>query len=250
MICLIVLSISIFPQEGSANYLETEIDNSISFEIDKSFYDIPVSRIPEVDEIKKYNQDSRFHYEQPETKKPDTDSNWFLNGIAALFKAIATFFTWIFSSGILTFVVIVLIVFVVLVIVMKVAKIDLRQVFDRKKKANTNEIDILTGESENANFDLLIQEAIDAGNLRKAIRYMYLRNLKALSDKNYINWAENKTNYSYQNEIQDRDIRDRFLATTILFDYIWYGEFPLDQSSYMLASRKLEELNKMIADGK
>lgn len=256
MICLVAFSVSIDAQEdikdnpdAETNISEVEIDNN-TFNIEKSFYEIPIPRIPSVDKIKQYSNDSRFHYELPQEKKSDLESNWFTKAIGAVFGAIAKFFVWIFGSGILTFIVIVLIVFVVLVIVMKVAKIDLGLVFSRKKNGKVNENNILTNNSDDISFDELIRKALEACDFRLAVRYMYLRNLKALSDKNYIRWAENKTNYSYQNEIQNKDLRDRFLATTILFDYVWYGEFPIDESSYSLASQKLNELNKMIADEK
>lgn len=216
------------------------------FITDDAFFEVPITRYPDSNKIEKFRSDSRFKYKQPEIEK--ASPNWLDKFLSNLFEGIGRFFEWLFGSGILTFIVVVFIVFVVLVIVMRIAKIDIRQVFARQKKEELSETDLLNGEKEIVGFDKLIRDAISMRDYRLAIRYMYLRNLKLLSDRNYIDWAENKTNYSYQSEIQNKDIRDRFLATTILFDYIWYGEFPIEESDFAIAESKMNTFNKMITD--
>lgn len=252
LIHLIGISTDISSQDivdtGSDNHeivLPINVDNNTQV-IDESFYSVPTTRYPATNKIDEFRADSRFKYEKPEAE--NNDPTWLEDLLLNIFSGIGKFFEVLFSSGILTFIVIVLIVFVVLAIVMKIAKVDMKQVFAKKWKGELSKNEILASENQTIGFDTLIQDALSVGNYRPAIRYLYLRNLKSLSDKNYIIWAENKTNYSYQSEIQNKDIRDRFLATTILFDYIWYGEFPIKEADYIIVENRMNTFNNMITD--
>lgn len=245
-ISLIAKSQEEFISAPNSNDEELVVGLDDSQPINNALYSIPTTRYPDPDKIDGFRADSRFEYVKPEAEK--ADPTWLDDFLLKFFGAIGKFFEWLFGSEVLTFIVIVLFVFAILVIVMRIAKIDLKQVFAKKWKEELSETDILTGNDENIGFNKLIQDALSVGDYRLAIRYMYLRNLKSLSDRNYIAWAENKTNYSYQSEIQDKDIRDRFLATTILFDYVWYGEFPIQEAEFAIAEKKMNAFNKMITD--
>ena len=83
-----------------------------------------------------------------------------------------------------------------------------------------------------------------------ATRFLYLKNLKLLSDKLIIKWNINKTNYSYQHEIKDAAIRSGFLETTFIFDYVWYGEFPVDEYQYSIVENRMNDFNKMVSNEK
>ena len=67
-----------------------------------------------------------------------------------------------------------------------------------------------------------------------------------MSDKDIIEWSSHKTNYSYQYEIQNPLLRSKFLETTLIFDYVWYGEFELDESKFTEVDSRMGDLNKMI----
>ena len=72
------------------------------------------------------------------------------------------------------------------------------------------------------NFDEKIKEALAAKDYRFAVRYTYLRLLKALSDDDIIQWTNEKTNYDYVNEINER-YQMSFGVITSYFEQSWYG---------------------------
>ena len=82
------------------------------------------------------------------------------------------------------------------------------------------------------NFQKLIAESEKNGNQRLTIRYYYLWLLKSLSEKGHIEWDIEKTNSDYAHEIKDSQLKKDFEYLSYLYDYIWYGEFEVDQPTY------------------
>jgi Domain of unknown function (DUF4129) len=81
-------------------------------------------------------------------------------------------------------------------------------------------------------FNRDIEEAIHQQQYRVAIRLMYLRSLKLLSDKNLIDFKPNKTNFDYTGELADTDFARGFSGITMVYEYAWYGEFPIDEEIF------------------
>lgn len=69
-------------------------------------------------------------------------------------------------------------------------------------------------------------------NYRYAVRYQFLQVLKKLTDKNIIDWNPEKTNRDYLSELQNDNLKKHFRELVHIFDYVWYGEFEIDEASY------------------
>ncbi|MBQ0152273.1 MAG: DUF4129 domain-containing protein [Chryseobacterium sp.] len=67
---------------------------------------------------------------------------------------------------------------------------------------------------------------------RSAIRYQFLYILKKMSDKKLISWNTEKTNRDYINELKVPQQKSEFSELAHIFDYVWYGEFSLDEKTY------------------
>lgn len=78
----------------------------------------------------------------------------------------------------------------------------------------------------------LIEKAISAGNYRLAIRFYYIFALQKMSGKELIDWQVQKTNHEYIHEVKDVNIRKQFRRITDIYDYIWYGNFEVDEQSF------------------
>lgn len=89
-------------------------------------------------------------------------------------------------------------------------------------------------------FNTLIKDSIAAADYRSAIRYQYLLALKMLSERGIIEWDFQKTNSEYYREIQDQEKKTYFKRVSNWYDYVWYGEFSIDQSNY---EKALEDFN-------
>ena len=85
---------------------------------------------------------------------------------------------------------------------------------------------------EESDFDKLIRTAIQSGNYRLAIRYHYLQTLHLLAGKNQVQLAGDKTNYQYVKELVNKNYLNDFSALTLNYEYVWYGEFAIDEIVY------------------
>lgn len=201
---------------------------------------VPNFRVPDEERIEKFREDNRFQYDMQAH-----GLSWWNKFKMFLKDQFNRIFGTAAKSGLLGYIILIVVVLLIVFIILKIAGIDYKQVIGRKK-LDTEEIEIYSENVHEMNFDSLISSALKNKNYRLAIRFMYLKNLKALTDKRIINWDANKTNTSYLYEIQDENIRGKFIDTTLIFDYVWYGDFPIDENSFSAASEKLNELNKMV----
>ncbi|WP_407556969.1 hypothetical protein [Winogradskyella sp. 4-2091] len=102
---------------------------------------------------------------------------------------------------------------------------------------------------EQIDFDLLISKALKNNNYRLATRYLYLKSLKSLGNKKVIEWHYEKTNTDYLNEIKDNQLKSLFKRVSYIYDYVWYGEFPIDEVSYNKNKADFNQLIKTTKHG-
>jgi len=93
-------------------------------------------------------------------------------------------------------------------------------------------------------FDQLINQAINKGNFRLATRFLYLKSLKILTKNNIIEWHFDKTNTDYLNEIKNTETKQLFKKVSHTYDYVWYGEFPVNQDQFEHNKQYFVQLQK------
>ena len=98
-------------------------------------------------------------------------------------------------------------------------------------------------------FDKLINKALKDKNYRLATRYLYLKSLKTLASKKVIDWHYEKTNSDYLSEIKGRKLKALFKRVSYIYDYVWYGEFPIDEVSFNKNKDDFNELLKTSQNG-
>ena len=91
-------------------------------------------------------------------------------------------------------------------------------------------------------FDKLLEKAIVENNFRLATRYYYLALLKKLSEIKTITYDKDKTNTEYLFEIENKKIRDQFSEVLYLYNYVWYGEFPIDIHGFKTVEKKYKAI--------
>lgn len=121
----------------------------------------------------------------------------------------------------------------VLVIILLVRS-ELGGIFKRAigKKKGTVEFEEIEEDLSRMDFDTLIAEAVDAGNLRRAVRLHYLKLLREMSERGLIEWRREKTNSDYLYELKRQDLYSSFAELTRVFDYVWYGWIEIDADHY------------------
>lgn len=108
-------------------------------------------------------------------------------------------------------------------------RMDLGHVFSRKRAGTSVAFEDVVEDIAGMDFDLLIAEATAARDYRRAVRLLYLKTLKTLAANDLIDWQRDKTNHEYIDELRRASLRPPFTELTTLFEYIWYGDFPVDE---------------------
>ncbi|QEE51309.1 DUF4129 domain-containing protein [Flavobacterium alkalisoli] len=130
----------------------------------------------------------------------------------------------------------ILIIFVIYVIASSIAGKEIFWIFKRSgKKISINEI--MNEDLAQVNFKDLINETKQSGNYRLATRYYYLWLLKLLTYREIIEWHPDKTNSDYLYEINNPGLRKDFEYLSYIYEYIWYGEFAIDEEAFTKAEK-------------
>jgi hypothetical protein len=97
-----------------------------------------------------------------------------------------------------------------------------------------------------ADYDKLIAEAVNNKNYRLGIRYLYLQSLQLLANKGVVTFAVDKVNYQYVRELQGKPYKTAFAELTLNYEYIWYGEFYIDEENYLRISNHFKQFNNQL----
>ncbi len=128
-------------------------------------------------------------------------------------------------------------------LILKLTGMDVIQIFTGKNST----LEIPYHESlENIHeisFEQEIEKAIASRNFRLAVRLLYLNCLKKLSDAGAIKWQADKTNLAYLHEIQNPEQQQKFGSLTRQFEYVWYGDFKVDQEYFRQISQDFQQFN-------
>jgi hypothetical protein len=69
-----------------------------------------------------------------------------------------------------------------------------------------------------------------------------------MSAKQMIVWDIEKTNSDYLYEIKELSQKEDFAYLSYLYNYIWYGEFELDEATFLKAKTAFEKTIKSIGN--
>lgn len=116
----------------------------------------------------------------------------------------------------------------------------------RKKNIITggNEEDLITEDIFAINYQKEIDKAAAQGNYRLAIRLLFLRLLKNMSEKNIIRYKQDKTNLDYLLELQPTAYYNNFFRVTRNYEYSWYGLFPVSEDAYQVIRNDFDQFDK------
>lgn len=130
---------------------------------------------------------------------------------------------------------------VIVIIILLVLKNDIRAVFYGKSSSVSIDFKEFNEDIHKINFDELIADAISKNDYRKAVRLHFLKLLKDLTDKNLITWQIDKTNNDYSMELSNSKFSSQFKELALMYEYIWYGDFQLDEHNFKSSINKFKE---------
>ena len=117
--------------------------------------------------------------------------------------------------------------------------------FSKNRKNLSSDIEVSLQE-DTGDPDALLRNAIRSGNYRLAVRYLYLQALNKLAERKLIEMNSNKTNYEYVNEIRKHRFANEFASLTLQYEYVWYGEYPVDETLFDQIQNSFSQFNKNV----
>ena len=225
ILCLFVVLLFILLKSNTTYALTDSTKTQIVLSIDSSKIQV---RQPTPSEQEQLFEDSDYQYDRigpaPKTLW-ERFKEWFWRMVAEIFGS---------GGGATALMIIpyILILAVIVVIILLVLKNDIRAVFYGKSASVVIDFKEFEEDIHKINFDEMIADAINRTDYRKAIRLHFLKLLKELTDKNLIKWQIDKTNNDYSMELSNGKFSKQFQELALLYEYIWYGDFQLDETNF------------------
>jgi hypothetical protein len=97
-------------------------------------------------------------------------------------------------------------------------------------------------------LDGLLRAALAERRHRDAVRLLYLRALQALAAGGLVDWQKNKTNRDYLREVHRASgaLARPFDEVTRLFEWVWYGEAPVDDARFAAVHARFERFGEAL----
>ncbi len=133
--------------------------------------------------------------------------------------------------------------------IVRLLRMDLGGVFYGKREQARLAFETVAEDLHETDFDQLIDEAVAARHYRRAVRLLYLKTLKALVARHLIDWQRDKTNQEYVDELRAPALRRPFAALTTLFEYVWYGDFPVDETVFGRVRGSFTRFDEQMQEG-
>lgn len=119
--------------------------------------------------------------------------------------------------------------------------------FNRRKEAITDENgEEIPEDIHTISFQKEIDQAIRSENFRLAVRLMFLRTLKTMTDKNIVQYKQDKTNLDYLMELQDKHYYRDFFQVVRNYEYSWYGLFEVNSDAFASIKKESDQLDKIL----
>lgn len=83
-------------------------------------------------------------------------------------------------------------------------------------------------------------------NYRQAVRYLYLKTLRLLNDQGLIRYQQEATNEEYWQQLRTTPQGPSFRNLTSIYEKVWYGEFPLEDTLFSRLHHYFEEFYKSV----
>ncbi|MGC4036881.1 MAG: hypothetical protein QM764_13060 [Chitinophagaceae bacterium] len=97
------------------------------------------------------------------------------------------------------------------------------------------------------NYEKEIANAVRSGNYRLGTRLLFLQLLKKLSEKNIIQYKQDKTNFDYLLQLSSTTYYKDFFRLARNYEYAWYGEFDVNADSFSIIKNEFEKFNNKLS---
>lgn len=195
-------------------------------------------RYPDKDRLRDLQTDHDYQYgtDVPPPENPLARLwAWFLRKIGAFLSSKAYENVW-------QYVLLVAIAGVAIYLLLKAEMLGF--LFPKKAQSAELAYENLAEDIHEIDFDAAVGEAIDQRNFRLAVRLLYLKTIKQLTDAGQITYRPEKTNRQYVYELANSPLQADFERLTGQFELVWYGDFPIDETQFAALRTAFMTFNK------
>jgi len=97
------------------------------------------------------------------------------------------------------------------------------------------------------NYQREIDKAVNARDYRLAVRLMFLRLLKQLSQKKIIEYKQERTNFDYLSQLHSTGYYNDFFRLTRNYEYAWYGKFDVSRETFLVIKNEFENFDRKLS---
>jgi len=111
--------------------------------------------------------------------------------------------------------------------------------FFEEKVSSGNIIQVIESLEDNlheADIDKLLRQALELQEYKLAVRILYLKTIKLLTDCNIISWKKDKTNARYVSEMYNHKLGKHFAFLTRVYEQAWFSSYEIDVNRFKLIS--------------
>ncbi len=195
--------------------------------------------------LAEYRQEKRFQYDK--VRQEEAAPSWFTKMLKNIGKwlsaAVPSAKTMDTVGNVIVYGIAIL---AFLLIIWGIFKMRIRNVIAKSADPLSFDFKEVTTDILMTDFEKYLMEAVKAGNYKKAVQILYLESLKSLTLNNIIQWKPNKTNQEYLYEMQNSPLRRPFMDITRMFEYIFYGEFPINEQTYLQTAAAFQDFQGKI----
>lgn len=177
-------------------------------------------------QLQEYLEDPAYQYQKRAPKTSWVQRLWqdFLDYLERMFSDGADFGERLFS--------ILLVAGAIVVLAYFFLRSRFQNLFVRGDRRRGRSMRILDEDVPVEQLAQKIRVAIQEGDYRTAYRWTYIDLLHKLGQSGTISLHGNKTNRDYKREFRAAHMQQDFTTLADAFDFTWYGEYPIDQSTF------------------
>jgi hypothetical protein len=182
-------------------------------------------RTPTEEQIKTFTKQKDFNYKSQE----EVMNTWLDRLLGWIEEKMFDLFSDKPSAALVRYLIIAaLAVFIILTLL----KVKPQWLFFKNKEKPVAGFEFEEAELLQSNLDELAEKEIKNRNYRAAIRYLFLKLLKQLDEKEIIRLGIQKTNRDYLYEAGNSSCSSDFRKLSIMYEFTWYGKFRIEETLF------------------
>lgn len=138
-----------------------------------------------------------------------------------------------------------LIIIIVLVLILALSFLLIPKTKTKEATSDSGDQDI-EEELEDIDAVTILNQALNDGDYRLAIRMKFILALQELQTRKLIKWTPEKTNLNYYSELKESPIAPQFRKASRIYEWVWYGQRNITQAQYVNMVDPLNSLNNQL----